>query len=133
MSAVPSPRIFLVDDEDVISKTAAAILRRSGFDVTSFMNPLESLAAASSEQPQLLISDIVMPELSGFDLAVQMQQVCPDCRILLVSGIAGTKNAILAGEALDYHFDILAKPLEPVLLIHAVRRKLSGCGSPRPS
>src|SRR5947207_839388 len=76
-----SPRIFVVDDEKMISLTAAAILRRSGFDATAFTNPLESLAAAFSGQPDLLISDVMMPELSGIELAVQIRQVCPNCQI----------------------------------------------------
>jgi DNA-binding NtrC family response regulator len=122
----PSPRIFLVDDEEMISLTAAAILRRSGFEVTAFTNPLESLAAAFFGQPDLLVSDLTMPELSGIELAVQLQQVCPMCRILLISGVVGTAHPMLE-EMHGHRFDLLAKPLEPVLLIHEVRRKLARC------
>jgi DNA-binding NtrC family response regulator len=118
-----SPRIFVVDDEEMISLTAAAILRRSGFDATAFTNPLESLAAAFSEQPDMLISDVMMPGLSGIELAVQIRQVCPNCQILLISGIVGTGHPVL-DEAGDYAFDLLMKPVQPVLLIHEVRRKL---------
>ena len=59
--------------------TIAATLRRSGFTVTAFTNPLECLTAAYADGPDLLISDVIMPELSGIDLAVQIQQACPDC------------------------------------------------------
>lgn len=82
MSTAPSPRIFIVEDEEVISATLAAILRRSGFEVAAFTDPLECLAAAFHGQPELLVSDVMMPGLSGIELAVQIQQVCPDCRIL---------------------------------------------------
>jgi len=118
-----SPRIFVVDDEKMISLTAAAILRRSGFDATAFTNPLESLAAAFSGQPDLLISDVMMPELSGIELAVQIRQVCPNCQILLISGIVGTAHPVLE-EAGDHSFDLLIKPVEPVLLIHEIRRRI---------
>jgi DNA-binding response OmpR family regulator len=61
--------IFVVDDEKVISDTLAVILRLNGFAATSFTNPLEALNYASSGSPDLLVSDVVMPELSGIDLA----------------------------------------------------------------
>jgi FixJ family two-component response regulator len=51
MFATPIPWIFVVDDEEVISVKLAAILRRSGFRVMAFTNPLESLTAAFSGQP----------------------------------------------------------------------------------
>jgi DNA-binding NtrC family response regulator len=126
MSSAPSPRIFVVDDEEVISVTLAAILRRSGFEVTAFTNPLESLAAAFPAQPDLLVSDLMMPGLSGIELAIQMQQVCPKCQILLISGIVGTAHPMV-DEMRGHPFELLAKPLEPVVLIHEIRRKLARC------
>src|SRR5438045_5653208 len=95
ISTAPSPRIFVVDDEQAISATLAAILRRSGFEVTAFTNPLECLAAAFHGQPELLASDLMMQGLSGIELAVQMQQVCPDCQILLISGVVGTAHPMV--------------------------------------
>jgi DNA-binding NtrC family response regulator len=124
MSTAPSPRIFVVDDEEAISATLAAILRRSGFEVTAFTDPRECLAAAFHGQPELLVSDVIMQGLSGIELAVQMQQVCPDCQILLISGVVGTAHPVVEKMG-DHPFQLLAKPLEPVLLIHEVRRKLA--------
>jgi DNA-binding response OmpR family regulator len=123
VSMALNPRIFVVDDEEAISMTMAAILKRSGFRVTWFTNPLESLAASFSERPDLLICDLMMPELSGIELAVQTQQVCPECRILLVSSVACSAHSMLSGAGV-HPFDCLAKPVEPVLLIHEVRRRL---------
>jgi DNA-binding NtrC family response regulator len=124
----PNSRIFVVDDEAIISMTMAAILRRSGFAVTAFTNPLDCLAAAFCDRPDLLISDVIMPELSGIDLAVQIQQVCPDCGVLLVSAMLGAAYPMPGGEGTSQHFDLLPKPVHPVLLIHEVRRRL-----PRPA
>lgn len=130
MSVTPTPRIFVVDDEEAICVSMAAILRLSGFRVTSFTNPLQSLASAFAGQPDLLISDVMMPGLSGVDLATQIQQVCPDCAILLVSGVAGIASQILDQEVLGHPFDLLAKPVQPPVLIEAIRRKLTRCASP---
>src|ERR1022692_3125646 len=61
------PLVFVVDDEPIISSTIAMILECKGFDAKSFTNPIKALAAACLQAPDLLISDVVMPELSGVD------------------------------------------------------------------
>ena len=58
-------RIFVVDDEDVIATTLEMILSQQGFDVWSFTLPMKALASARELAPDLLISDVVMPGLSG--------------------------------------------------------------------
>src|ERR1700689_1609725 len=74
-----SPRsvscIFVVDDEPVIASSLAAILRMNGFSARFFTCPLKALAAARSESPDFLISDVAMPGISGIDLAIQMSTV----------------------------------------------------------
>ena len=88
-------RVFVVDDEDVIASSLAMILRfQGGFHARSFTNPLEALRAAQLEAPDLLISDVVMPELSGIDLAIQLREYCPDCKVLLFSGQAVTAQLL---------------------------------------
>jgi len=74
--------IFVVDDESVIATTLAIILQQTGFSATSFTNPLEALEAAGTEGPDLLLSDVMMPELSGVELAIRIKEKCPKCRIL---------------------------------------------------
>ena len=83
-------RVFVVDDEDVIASSLAMILRfQGGFHATSFTDPLKALQAAHSETPDLLITDVVMPQMSGIELAIQLRDVCPDCKVLLFSGHSG--------------------------------------------
>ena len=82
------PRVFVVDDNDLIASSLAMILRHQGFDARSFNKPFEALQAARSEAPDLLISDVMMPRLSGIELAIQVQERSPDCRILLLSSHA---------------------------------------------
>ena len=125
MPNTPNPRIFVVDDEEVISMTLAAILRMNGFAVINFTNPLEALLSAHSEHPDLLISDVVMPELSGIELAIQIREVCPTCEILLFSGLAATSDVRRNSRAQDPEFDILAKPIQPSVLICEVRRRVT--------
>jgi CheY-like chemotaxis protein len=80
-----APRVFVVDDEHVIAFTLAAILKQCGYSATSFTSPLDALAAARFIAPDLLISDVVMPDISGIDLAIQIKARYPKCKILLCS------------------------------------------------
>jgi DNA-binding NtrC family response regulator len=95
----PGSRIFVVDDGPVIASSLAAILRTNGFSARSFISPLAALAAARSESPDLVISDVAMPDISGIDLATQMRAQYPKCKILLFSGQATTLD-LLEGAAL---------------------------------
>jgi CheY-like chemotaxis protein len=113
--------IFVVDDEKAISETLAIILRKSGFRVTSFTNPLEALEKALTGSPCLLLSDVFMPELSGIDLAVQIKEKCPNCKILLFSGQAETNDLLGAAREQGHDFSLVAKPVHPVDLLERIR------------
>jgi CheY-like chemotaxis protein len=94
-----APRVFVVDDEPVIASTLAAILRMHGFSAKFFTSPLEALTAARAKSPDLLISDVEMPGLSGIDLAIQMRAQFPACKILLFSGQPATLDLVDAARA----------------------------------
>src|ERR1700733_15949145 len=78
-------RVFVVDDETVIASTLERILMSQGFDVHSFADPLAALNASQSVPPGLLISDVVMPQMSGIELAFRIRQKRPTCKVLLFS------------------------------------------------
>jgi len=115
---MPTPlklhRVFVVDDEDVIASTLAMILRfQGGFHARSFNSPTEALDAARSDPPDLLISDVVMPALSGIELAVKIRALCPECKVLLFSGQASTANMLESARLNGYNFELLSKPIHP--------------------
>jgi len=106
-------RVFIVDDEIVIASTLGMILRQKGFDALAFTDPLEALKAARMSAPDLLISDVIMPEISGIELAIQTVALCPDCKILLFSGQAKTACLLEDASAKGYEFALLSKPIHP--------------------
>jgi CheY-like chemotaxis protein len=114
--------VFVVDDEQIIALTLAAILRQSGFVATAFSNPLEALERARVEAPDLLISDVVMPELSGIDLAIQLTADCPNCKVLLFSGQAATADLLEKARSAGHDFVLLAKPVHPTDLLAALQK-----------
>src|SRR5580698_6833219 len=116
----PGSRIFVVDDEPVIASSLATILRMNGFSARFFTCPLEALAAARSESPDLVISDVSMPGISGVDLAIQMRAQYPNCKILLFSGQAATLDLMEGARAQGYDFRLLQKPVFPSALISEI-------------
>ena len=117
MSSNSVPRVFVVDDEHVIASTLAAILKLHGYSATFFTSPLEALASARASAPDLLISDVVMRGLSGVDLAIQMKAQCPECKILLFSGQATTRDLLKDARSQGHTFQLLQKPVDPSILL----------------
>ena len=115
-------RIFVVDDEQVIAQSLAVILRQSGFVVDAFTNPREVLNIAASQAPDLLISDVMMPEMSGIDLAIQLRKRHPECKVLLFSGHAATADLLRAARQQGHDFELLLKPVHPKDLLGAIKR-----------
>jgi DNA-binding response OmpR family regulator len=93
----------------------------AGFAARSFTKPLEALEAARLEAPDLLIPDVVMPLLSGIDLAIQVRECCPDCKVLLFSGQAATVHMLDAARANGHDFELLLKPVYPADLLTKIR------------
>ena len=114
-------RVFVVDDEQIISSTLATILKRSGFDAISFTEPLVALREARIAPPDLLISDVMMPELSGVELAILLTKDCPNCKVLLFSGQAATANLLEAARADGHDFQLLSKPIHPADLLLKIK------------
>jgi DNA-binding NtrC family response regulator len=116
------PRVFVVDDEDIIASTLAMILRlQGGFHARCFTKPLEALESARLECPDLLITDVVMPLLSGIELAIQVREHCPDCKVLLFSGQAATAGMLENARADGHDFEFLSKPVHPSDLLAKIR------------
>ena len=112
--------IFVVDDEILITQSLALILGRRGFEVSSFNDPLEALEQIKANPPDVLISDVVMPQLSGIDLAIRVRKLRPECSILLFSGQAGTADLLQAARQNGYNFRLLQKPVHPRQLLEEI-------------
>jgi DNA-binding NtrC family response regulator len=109
--------VFVVDDEAVIAQTLAKILNHSGFSATAFEDPFEAILAAKTRPPQLLISDVMMPGMTGIALAIKFRSEHPDCRVLLFSGQASTANLLEEARSQGYDFELLLKPIHPADLL----------------
>jgi CheY-like chemotaxis protein len=124
VSSGPVPRIFVVDNEEVIASTLAAILNMSGFSARFFTRPIEVLAAIQADIPDLVITEVAMPDLTGIDLAIRMREKHPECKILLFSGQADTVDLVEDAGRRGHDFHLLKKPLHPSELVSRVIEKL---------
>jgi CheY-like chemotaxis protein len=113
-------RIVVVDDEPTIALTLAVILQRNGFDAAAFTHPFEALAEVRQRPPDLLITDVMMPGISGIDLAITLKKEHPECKILLFSGQAATAGLLKAAAAAGYDFELVSKPIHPADLLKKI-------------
>jgi len=121
------PIVYVVDDEVVIAKTLEMILNMSGFVAIAFEDPKLALSAASfASSPDLLIADVVMPQMSGIELAIEFRRSFPRCKVLLFSGQAATSNLLELARKQGHEFEVLAKPIHPADLLAKVR-EVSQC------
>jgi DNA-binding response OmpR family regulator len=124
-AAVPGaelvPRIVVIDDEKRIADTLALILRSQGYLAEVAYDGPSGLATCSEFLPHLVISDVVMPGISGIDVAIEIRRRFPDCRILLYSGQAATAQMMDEARSQGHDFELLAKPVHPVQLLEKVK------------
>jgi YesN/AraC family two-component response regulator len=73
-----------------------------------------------SASPDLLLTDVVMPNLTGIQLAIKVQDLRPSCTVLLSSGQTVTAELLDAARLQGHHFEILAKPVHPVDLLEKI-------------
>jgi two-component system cell cycle sensor histidine kinase/response regulator CckA len=102
--------VLVVDDDRQVRHVTVAALRRAGHAVTEAATPGEALALAAGQPFDLVVTDVVMPEMSGPALAAQLRRQCPALRVLFVSGYAGEQIAE-AGLSPD-DVDLLPKPFD---------------------
>jgi CheY-like chemotaxis protein len=115
------PKVLVVDDEPVIADTLAMILNQSGFETRAVYSGEKALELATSFQPQMLISDVIMGDLNGIDAAIRIRQLLPEIKVLLFSGQAATANLLENARTRGYEFEILTKPVHPQDLLTRLR------------
>jgi len=121
-----SETILLVEDEPAILELTQRVLERQGYAVLPARTPGEALrlADAHGDRIDLLLSDVIMPEMNGRDLAARLRAAHPAVRHLFMSGY--TANVIAKQGVLDPGVHFLQKPFSPNELVDKVRGVLEG-------
>ncbi|HLJ88215.1 MAG TPA: response regulator [Candidatus Angelobacter sp.] len=106
-------RVLVVDDERVIADALAIILNQNGFEASAAYTGSTAVESAREQKPDLVISDVMMPDMNGIDAAIRIREMLPGCKILLFSGKAATADLLEKARTQGHEFEILSKPVHP--------------------
>ena len=115
-----SAKILIVDDEQFVRDLLEKVLRRRGHDVVVVGDADQALKALEAAEVDLLLPDVVMPGMDGFDLLRRVKSAYPQIKVIVLTGYA-RKQSI--SDFLLYGADeYLSKPFQVHELISAVDR-----------
>lgn len=117
-----SGQVILIDDEDDVRISGSQTLELEGFDVIALGAAEDAIEHLSPNWPGVVVTDVKMPKMNGFDLLQHIQSVDPDLPIILITGHGDVAMAIKAIQGGAY--DFIEKPAPPEYLIDVVRRAL---------
>ena len=113
--------VLVVDDERLIADTMTEILKRSGFQASCAYDGQAALEMALEIIPDVVLTDVVMPQMNGVQLAIEIRKSLPSVGIILLSGQAGTTDIVERGSREGYSFELISKPVHPEKLLHRLQ------------
>jgi DNA-binding response OmpR family regulator len=124
-NSVKTPRILIVDDDELIHKLLGAILQKAGFQCLDALSGAEGLEAAKRELPELIILDIMMPGMNGFEVmkALKSDPATAAIPVIFLSGKFHSREKAQAREL--GAADFMEKPFERTELLARVKTYLT--------
>jgi CheY-like chemotaxis protein len=115
-----SESVLIVEDEAAVRRLAASVLRTSGYRVQEARDATEALGLIQANQPfDLVVTDVIMPKMSGKELYDQIKIIAPRIKVLFMSGY--TDDALAHHGVLGPELSFLEKPFSPAGLARKVR------------
>jgi CheY-like chemotaxis protein len=119
-------KILIIDDDPLARYTLSKVLTSNGYEVVMAVDGESGFAAVLEENPEIVITDLIMPKREGIETILRIRQEHPEIRIIAISGGGRYGNADLLPMAQSVGADaIVAKPFEAEELLEPLRR-LSG-------
>ncbi|MCW8982642.1 MAG: response regulator [Gammaproteobacteria bacterium] len=115
--------ILIVDDEPLMRDIFSEILSDCSYRILTAGNGLEALEVLKREAVDLLLSDVIMPEVDGYELAAQVCQLYPKTKVQLISGFSDNGNQKLVPA--EIHEQLMPKPIDPNALIERINSLLN--------
>ncbi len=115
--------LLLVEDNPEVRESTAQLLRSVGYTVLSASEPMEALALAQQTPPDLLITDVILPQMRGSELAERLLLQFPNLKVLYISGY--TENSVVVRGELKSGVEFLAKPYTLAQLTERIQKLLS--------
>ena len=123
MNDRPTARILLAEDDNDMRRFLVKAVQQAGFSVTSFDNGLSAYDQLRVEPFELLLTDIVMPEMDGIELARRATELDPDIKVMFITGFAAV--ALNPDSHAPRQAKILSKPFHLRELVTEVHRMLA--------
>lgn len=113
-------KIFVVDDERIVRATIADDLRDAGYETYEFSGARAALAALEEFKPNIIVSDVKMPDMDGIELLSRTKKVNPDIVVVMMTAYGAVENAVEAMKLGAY--DYLSKPFKPEEILLLIQR-----------
>lgn len=116
------PKILLAEDDNDMRRFLVKALNNAGYEVVSFDNGLSAYQRLREEPFELLLTDIVMPEMDGIELARRATELDPDIKVMFITGFAAV--ALKPDSNAPRDAKVLSKPFHLRDLVNEVERML---------
>ena len=116
-------KILLAEDDNDMRRFLVKALENAGFRVSSYDNGLSAYQRLREEPFEMLLTDIVMPEMDGIELARRASELDPDIKIMFITGFAAV--ALAAGESAPPGAKVLSKPIHLREIVSEVERMMA--------
>src|SRR6266704_3016614 len=115
-----NPRVLVIDEDSRIADSLAFALDISGFRAKAAYTGQQAIELAAMQSFQFVVSD-ALAEINGVKAALAIDDLLPNCRVLLMSGNADAIRFVEQARAGGHRFDAFPKPAHPELLIEKLR------------
>jgi two-component system cell cycle response regulator CpdR len=116
-------KIILAEDDSDMRRFLVKALQNAGYEVISFDNGLSAYQRLREEPFELLLTDIVMPEMDGIELARRASELDPDIKIMFITGFAAV--ALNSDSTAPKNAKVLSKPVHLRELVNEVQKMLA--------
>jgi len=117
-----NPKIVVIDDEINMCKILEKILRDENYDVMSFTNPIEGIEYIKNEIPDVVLTDIKMPEMNGIDVLKKVKEIDKNVEVIILTAYGTIDSAIDAMKLGAFHY--ITKPFQTNVLLMTITKSL---------
>jgi len=117
------PKILLAEDDNDMRRFLVKALANAGYEVTDYDNGMSAYQRLREEPFEMLLTDIVMPEMDGIELARRASELDPDIKIMFITGFAAV--ALNPDSKAPKNAKILSKPVHLRELVNEVQKLLA--------
>ena len=128
VSIKPQHTVLIVEDDEGLRALLRGILEEAGYHVLEAQDGLDGMVTSRMISPDVIVTDLMMPELNGMDLLQDAKQYFPNVPVVVMSGAFAVDAKRGMAAMKEGATALLGKPFSPDDLVHAVQQAISKCG-----